>query len=122
MFLTAHQLNEALDKGGADWRVKRSDIEKRVVACSTNVLNDTAPENGCTVTCTLHLDNGYSVTGSAYCPDTKQFNADVMGTIARDNAYFQLQPLFDFLAAEKKHWFNLQVRQLAQLGENDDGL
>lgn len=51
--------------------------------------------------CTLHLDNGYQVTGESACVKPENYNQEIGEKLAHDNAYRKLWALFGFLLAEK---------------------
>ena len=53
--------------------------------------------------CNITLDNGYSVRGESACVDPTNFDREIGETIAYEDAFKKLWPLFGFLLAEARH-------------------
>lgn len=104
--LNAAQLQEQLDKSPSDFRVTKEQIERRIASVDYQVLA------GSTVTmCNITLDNGFSVQGASACIDPTNFNADIGNTIAYNNAFQQLWPLFGFAMQELKFRYQTQSQE-----------
>lgn len=79
-------------------KVTEAYIKSRIAQIDYLILPDT------TVTiCSITLDNGFSVRGESACVDPQNFRQDISESIAYDNAFRQLWPLFGFLLAERRH-------------------
>jgi hypothetical protein len=89
------ELRAALEKLPGE-RVTKEYMEGRIGEVKFHRLGPTLTH------CSLHLDNGFVVTGESACVDPANYNREIGEKIAWDNAFAELWPLFGFLLAEKR--------------------
>lgn len=53
--------------------------------------------------CTIHLDNGFIVTGESACNNPKDFSQKIGEEVAYDNAVDKLWSLFSFVQHEREY-------------------
>ncbi len=58
-------------------------------------------------TCTIQLDNSFTVVGESACVDQSLFNKQIGEELAYEDAFRKLWPLFGFLLAEDR-WRSIQ--------------
>ena len=101
--ISKERLNELLEASPAE-RITPDYIESRIQDVSYKRLQGTLTH------CTILLDNGYHVTGESSCVNPENYNQEIGESIAYENAYEKLWPLFGFLLAEKN--FNNQPKKV----------
>lgn len=92
--ITNERLDELLAASPAE-RMTPEYMKSRITQVKMHKLGPTLTH------CTIHLDNGYQVTGESACVNPENYNQEIGEKIAYDNAFRQLWPLFGFLLAEK---------------------
>lgn len=93
--LTDNQLEEKLEQSPAP-RVTKDYILSRIADIKFHKLGPTLTH------CTIHIDNGFSVTGESACVNPENYDQEIGEKIAQDNAFNKLWGLFGFLLAEKQ--------------------
>ena len=94
--LTSEALVAAIE-GLPGERVTKEYIESRIERVHHRRLGTTLTHT------TIHLDNGYTVSGESACVDPLNYRAEIGERIAYDQAFAKLWPLFGFLLAEARH-------------------
>lgn len=94
--LTVDSLESALRAGQAP-KVTSEDILTRIQDVTYICLGES------TTLCSIYLDNGFSVQGEAACVSPENYDSEIGRTIAYNNAFDKLWPLFGFLLAENIH-------------------
>lgn len=95
--LTPGELEERLR--GQKWpRVTRTLIEDNIHHTDFYYIPDST-----VIICNITLANKYSVRGESACVDKRNFDEKIGRTLAYNNAFEKLWPLFGFLLAEQLH-------------------
>lgn len=93
--LTDDELAAALESLPAE-RVTKEYIDGRLGEVKFHRLGPTLTH------CTIHVDNGYQVTGESACVAPENYNREIGEKIAYDHAFGKLWGLFGFLLAETR--------------------
>ena len=89
------QIEEAVAKSPAP-RITKEYMESRIV----DVQYFSPPGESTTTYCRMVIDNGYAVSGESACVNPENYNRELGQSIAYNNAFAKLWPLFGFLLAE----------------------
>lgn len=91
--MDTHELDAAIEAQPAP-RVTVAQINSRIIDVEYVRIGQTI------TVCKITLDNGFSVLGESACVSAENYNQEIGETIARNNAFVKLWPLFGFLLAE----------------------
>lgn len=78
-------------------KVSKSYIESRIAKVAYAKLDETV------TLCSITLDNGYSVRGESACVDPANYDEKIGKSLAYNQAFDKLWPLFGFRLAEARH-------------------